>query len=234
MSSLFNDNKYSKWYFSICNRVKSRVISEEKHHIIPRSIGGNNSKENIAYLTTREHMICHILLTKMCISKKHQTSMLYAVRFMIDRTKSVRTKFLAELRLKSFREKSKNMMGKVSTFNNLDIVKKTHITRRKNQTNPFITSNPMLNEQSKNKKVLKTSGNLHFTKNKKPFVNIVTNECKYFESRPSEEWIQQSHLKGKTRSFKGKPSVRKQCPHCTLIYPAHILNRHIKKQHENN
>lgn len=41
----------------------------EKHHIIPKSLGGNNSKENIVILTFKEHFVCHLLLTKMCDSK---------------------------------------------------------------------------------------------------------------------------------------------------------------------
>ena len=34
----------------------------EKHHIIPKCWGGGNSKNNIVYLTAREHYIAHWLL----------------------------------------------------------------------------------------------------------------------------------------------------------------------------
>jgi len=44
------------------NRVKGSSIYYEKHHIIPRCIGGNNDKENLVLLTAREHFICHKLL----------------------------------------------------------------------------------------------------------------------------------------------------------------------------
>jgi hypothetical protein len=44
------------------NRTKNILL--EKHHIIPRSCGGDNSKENLVLLTTREHFICHLLLVK--------------------------------------------------------------------------------------------------------------------------------------------------------------------------
>lgn len=36
----------------------------EVHHILPRSLGGNNDKSNLALLTAREHFICHWLLVK--------------------------------------------------------------------------------------------------------------------------------------------------------------------------
>ena len=37
----------------------------ENHHIIPRCLGGSDSKENIVKLSAKEHFICHLLLTKM-------------------------------------------------------------------------------------------------------------------------------------------------------------------------
>lgn len=65
---MFIENKYSKCYYSIINRAKSRIIDAnvytEKHHIIPKSCGGDNSKINLVLLTAREHFICHMLLPK--------------------------------------------------------------------------------------------------------------------------------------------------------------------------
>lgn len=63
---MFIENKYSLWYFKIINRALNRnIIIYEKHHIIPKSLGGNNDKSNIVKLSPREHYICHRLLTKM-------------------------------------------------------------------------------------------------------------------------------------------------------------------------
>jgi hypothetical protein len=36
----------------------------ETHHILPRSLGGSDEKENLVKLSAREHFICHLLLTK--------------------------------------------------------------------------------------------------------------------------------------------------------------------------
>jgi hypothetical protein len=36
----------------------------EKHHIIMRSLGGSNEKDNIVALTAREHFIAHLLLAR--------------------------------------------------------------------------------------------------------------------------------------------------------------------------
>lgn len=66
--STFNENKYTKWYNNIVSNAKKRSIIDaykETHHIVPRSIGGNDTKENLVSLTAREHFLCHYLLTKM-------------------------------------------------------------------------------------------------------------------------------------------------------------------------
>jgi hypothetical protein len=43
--------------------VASNVYSE-KHHILPRSLGGGNTQTNLVKLTAREHFIAHLLLVK--------------------------------------------------------------------------------------------------------------------------------------------------------------------------
>jgi hypothetical protein len=58
---------YQKIYDALCNRGRERVLSEytEKHHILPRCLGGSDSKSNLTKLTAREHYLAHYLLTKM-------------------------------------------------------------------------------------------------------------------------------------------------------------------------
>ena len=60
---------YKKIYMSIINNRMSRVIKKgvyfETHHIVPKSLGGNNDKLNLIKLTAKEHFICHLLLCKM-------------------------------------------------------------------------------------------------------------------------------------------------------------------------
>lgn len=64
---MFLYSKYSRWYFSIVRNAKNRCNDGyvERHHIVPRSLGGSNSKKNIVCLTAREHFIAHLLLVKM-------------------------------------------------------------------------------------------------------------------------------------------------------------------------
>jgi len=83
---MFIDNKYLTMYNSIIQNAKNRDIKGyvEKHHIIPKSLGGTNDNDNIVPLTAREHFICHRLLTKIT-SGKSRRKMLHAVgRFIQD------------------------------------------------------------------------------------------------------------------------------------------------------
>jgi hypothetical protein len=43
-------------------REMASVEYYEKHHILPKSMGGSNDKDNLVYLTAREHFIAHWLL----------------------------------------------------------------------------------------------------------------------------------------------------------------------------
>jgi hypothetical protein len=78
---MFLKNKYEKWYFQIVTRNKNNSGYVEKHHIIPRSLGGSNEVENIVKLTAREHFICHLLLRKMT-SGNAKKKMIYAAYMM--------------------------------------------------------------------------------------------------------------------------------------------------------
>lgn len=72
---------YNKHYNALIDRSKNRAIPDifEKHHIIPRCLGGSNETDNIARLTPEEHYVAHQLLVKL-----HPTShaLVYAAQMM--------------------------------------------------------------------------------------------------------------------------------------------------------
>jgi hypothetical protein len=81
---MFLENKYTKIYRSIIenSKAKNRKKGEEyyeNHHIIPKSLGGSNSKDNLVFLTPREHFICHLILTKITVDSD-RVKMIYALR----------------------------------------------------------------------------------------------------------------------------------------------------------
>lgn len=68
------DNKYSKWYGQLIEKRKKYPLSKgegycENHHAIPECLGGKNTKENMVFLTAREHFVAHLLLTKMYVGR---------------------------------------------------------------------------------------------------------------------------------------------------------------------
>lgn len=83
MEHVFINNKYKKHYDLLIEKSKNRFLKGkiEKHHILPKSLGGDNSPENIARLTPREHFIAHLLLVKFT-EKQYRYKMVAAlVRF---------------------------------------------------------------------------------------------------------------------------------------------------------
>jgi hypothetical protein len=73
---------YLKHYDLLINRAKSRVKPSgycERHHVVPRCMGGDNSVENLVWLTAAEHYVAHQLLVKM---HPESRSLAHAALFM--------------------------------------------------------------------------------------------------------------------------------------------------------
>lgn len=83
---IFMQNKYTKWYFGIINSAKERNTvkvrndGNQTHHIVPRSLGGADEKENLVVLSYKEHKVCHRLLIKM-LKGEAMYKMMYAYKF---------------------------------------------------------------------------------------------------------------------------------------------------------
>jgi len=70
------------------NKARNRVLLNEyteKHHIVPKCMGGTDDKDNIAILTGREHFIAHLFLARMNLSKKYHIQMLHAANAMANK-----------------------------------------------------------------------------------------------------------------------------------------------------
>jgi hypothetical protein len=84
-------NKYYQWYQNLIIKAKNRVLDntiyQEKHHIIPKSFGGNDLPSNLVSLTLREHYIAHLLLSKMYVGEAKR-KMTYALWRMLLQEKT--------------------------------------------------------------------------------------------------------------------------------------------------
>jgi len=99
------DNKYKVWHDNIIAKAKNRVLTgyQEKHHIIPKSLGGSNKKDNLVALTPKEHFIIHILLCKFTVGKSRlkMLNALHAMMFFTTKRRGYKTssRIVANLRI---------------------------------------------------------------------------------------------------------------------------------------
>lgn len=84
---------YSKIYNSIVARAKLESRDKrqgyfEKHHILPKSLGGNNEEENLVLLTAKEHYLVHMLLVEMYPRGSYEwQKMVYAASMFLAKSK---------------------------------------------------------------------------------------------------------------------------------------------------
>lgn len=161
---MYLQNKYTRWYYNIIQRAQLRSLSAdvyvERHHIIPRSLGGSNDPNNLVYLTAKEHFVCHLLLVKMT-SGLEKRSMAYAAWKMthIDgrqrykpcaRTHDLLRKQLSRS-YKGIPKTYKNWLGKKHTD---ESKKKQSIAKQgKNNPNYGVEQKPEWNQKKKDAQI---------------------------------------------------------------------------------
>ena len=98
---LFNEPIKSQLYFDRYIRLITDILSQElqtgyieKHHIVPKSMGGSNKQSNIICLTSRQHYLAHWMLWKAFKNKSmtaaffflsHKTGNKYQQRYIPSR-----------------------------------------------------------------------------------------------------------------------------------------------------
>lgn len=82
LKSLCVESKYLRWYLSIVSKKYSVDEYTEKHHILPKSLGGNNSRSNIVRISGKAHFICHMLLARMMNNSKNKKNMIHALNML--------------------------------------------------------------------------------------------------------------------------------------------------------
>ena len=77
---------YQKIYNQLIQKRQQILVEgySERHHIIPKCLGGSNKSNNLVRLTAREHFIAHQLLAKIYSNNK---KILYAAYMMSNRKK---------------------------------------------------------------------------------------------------------------------------------------------------
>lgn len=80
---------YKKHYDLLIERAKTRQLDVyvERHHIVPRCMGGTDETSNLVKLTPEEHYVAHQLLVKM---NPEVDSLVYAANKMTVSSKTVK------------------------------------------------------------------------------------------------------------------------------------------------
>jgi hypothetical protein len=180
-------------YQNIYDRLIQRAIERqnlsvalsqfERHHIKPKCLGGDNSKQNIVKLTCEEHFLAHQLLVKiypdnkklifaahaMTISSKKHNRINNKEYAWLKKLKSAEMRILHTGRVVSDiskRKMSEAKKGKVSGFNN-GFYGKTHTEEYKNKKS----------EQQKMKQIGENNSNVKEWNIKFPDGTINTIKC---------------------------------------------------------
>jgi hypothetical protein len=209
---LFIANKYSKWYDDIINRAKDRELPTgiyfEKHHIIPKCLGGNNSKDNLVKLTAREHFICHWLLTKMT-DAEYQKKMAYACKRMMHSKNKAQDRYRINARLYEKLKIKINVILKDREFT-LEWKSKLKTAAQKRATHEDSVA-----KQLRRERMIKA--NKSRAGEKRPWMSGDKN---YFFGKDLSGEL--NHFYGKTHTEKTLkllrgPKPKIQCPHCNKI-----------------
>jgi hypothetical protein len=100
---------YQKTYSSLIAKAQARTALigyKERHHILPRSMGGTDDASNLVNLTAREHFIAHYLLAKI-----HGGSQWYSVIVMKGNSKDVNSRLYEFARIQHSKATSARQTG---------------------------------------------------------------------------------------------------------------------------
>lgn len=222
---IFIKNKYTNYYYNIIDKAKARAlppeIYTEKHHIIPKSLGGDNSKDNLAKLTAREHFICHRLLIKMVENNDYKKKMRFA--------------------LNSFRRTSSNQQRYILSARQYEIVRnEASAARSQSQMGNKFAAGFKQSAETIAKRTAKVLGQKRKPWNDEQRKNLsksMTNKSKSEEAKknmsiarkgvPTErKGIKTGPLSEETKKNMRKPKKKLTCPQCGLEGGSNNITRY--------
>ena len=104
---------YQRIHDAIIDRARNRTLQgyQERHHVIPRCLGGTDDKTNLVNLTAREHFIVHKLL---CEIYPDESKLVYAYWAMCNKQGS--SKMIREYKVSSREyDHAKNLFAELSS-----------------------------------------------------------------------------------------------------------------------
>ena len=214
---IFINNKYTKIYYQIIEMASQSDytgIYTEKHHIIPRALGGNNNAENLIVLTARQHFICHRLLPKMTqgISKRKMT---FALNQML-----CSNKYQKRVVTSAVYAHIKEEFNKINHFNNPEWQRNNAIKNKGKTATEEARQNMRKGWEARRKKGLGNPGigRKHSEETRKKISENRKGKCAGKEN----SFYGKTHTDEMKEHFKTRPqninppwkNKKKKCPHC--------------------
>jgi hypothetical protein len=149
---------YQRIYNNIIENAKSQnrkkgLTYYESHHIVPKSLGGSNKKENLVLLTPKEHFICHRLLIEIYKDDhKKYLSMLRAFVMLSSKNLHQKNRYINARMYENIKNKMYGTNG-ILTGSNSTFFGKSHNseTRKKLSEKKKGELNPQYNKTPWNK-----------------------------------------------------------------------------------
>jgi hypothetical protein len=103
---------YGAIYERLIQRARTRVLEgyKERHHVVPRCLGGSNEPENLVYLTAPEHAVAHLLLVKM---HPGNLKLVFAANIMLVNANGVRYPMPTNKQYGWLKERAAKAMGRI-------------------------------------------------------------------------------------------------------------------------
>lgn len=227
---MFLSNKYNKWYFKIIENARTRVLDKsiyvERHHVLPKCMGGVNDSYNIVSLTAREHFICHMLLIKMVESTYYKRKMQHALGKFVQSTKTQNRNLNSrqyELARKAISNARKGSTHTVETRQKLSTSNKGKQSPNKGRRGMFKhteSAKEKISNAVKGKSFVDRFG----LENATAIIDKIKSSKKGKPSGMLGKKHSQETIEKLSRPKKGSPHVRTTCPHCMAAdqTPRHI------------
>lgn len=132
MEGIFNKSKNTVLYVHLIRKARCAARRKaqgnyyERHHIIPKSIGGSNDKTNLILLTANEHIRAHLLLPEIVLDGTQKYKMECAVHYMTNTSEKLKryglqsystaSKAFASSHSKAMSGKNNPMFGRTSAM----------------------------------------------------------------------------------------------------------------------